>query len=51
MAGDHQVRPTGFGTLALPAKLLTELPHARNPADKEAAGPAELGEIGASDAG
>lgn len=39
------------GMHPLVVHAMTELPHARNPADKEAAGPAELGEIGASDAG
>ena len=39
------------GMNPLVIRAMSEMPHARNPADKEAAGPAEVGEIGASDAG
>jgi formate dehydrogenase subunit delta len=40
---------TGLNPLVVEA--MTRAPQARNPAEKEAAGPAVVGEIGASDAG
>jgi formate dehydrogenase subunit delta len=41
----------GPGLNPLVVEAITSEPHARTPADKEAAGPATVGEIGASDAG